>query len=142
MNDYTMMNYQTVGNYNSGAAVAAGMFGGLFILFYIIVIALMLMSMWKIFVKAGKAGWASLVPIYNTIVMLEIARLPIWYILLMFVPIVNVIISVVVMAKIAKVFGKDPFAAKAPAANNIESPGKSGNITKPVSTKIIKNKIP
>ena len=103
--DYT--NYQTVGNYDSGAVVAAGMFGGLFILFYIIVIALMLVSMWKIFVKAGKAGWASLVPIYNTIVMLEIAKLPFWYIFLMFVPIVNIVIGVIVAVKIAKAFGKE-----------------------------------
>lgn len=109
MNTYTTTNYtnyQTVGNYNSGAALAAGMFGGVFILFYIVIAVLMLVSMWKIFVKAGKAGWASLIPFYNTIVMLEIVGLPIWYILLMFVPIVNVIISVVIMAKMAKVFGK------------------------------------
>jgi len=109
MNTYTTTtytNYHNVGNYNSGAAVAAGMFGGIFILFYMLIAVLMLVSLWKIFVKAGKAGWASLIPFYNTIVMLEIVRLPIWYILLMFVPIVNVIISVVIMAKMAKVFGK------------------------------------
>jgi len=109
MNTYTTTNYtnyQTVGNYNSEAALAAGMFGGVFILFYMLIAVLMLVSLWKIFVKAGKAGWASLIPFYNTIVMLEIVKLPIWYILLMFVPIVNVIISVVIMAKMAKVFGK------------------------------------
>src|SRR5574344_229008 len=108
MNTYTTTTYtyHNVGNYNSGALVAAGMFGGIFILFYILIAVLMLVSMWKIFVKAGKAGWASLIPIYNSIVMLEIAKLPIWYIFLMFVPIVNVIISIVILAKMAKAFGK------------------------------------
>lgn len=109
MNNYTTTsytNYQTVGDYNSGMAMAAGMFGGFFILVYMLIIVLMLVSMWKIFVKAGKAGWASLIPFYNTIVMLEIAKLPIWYIFLMFIPIVNAIIGVVVMAKMAKAFGK------------------------------------
>ena len=110
MNTYTTTttytDYQNIGNYNSETAMAAGMFGGIFILFYILIAVLMLVSMWKIFVKAGKAGWASLIPIYNTIVMLEMGNLPIWYIFLMFVPIVNLIISVVIMAKMAKAFGK------------------------------------
>ena len=108
MNTYrvitTCRGYQNINN--NSEAVNAGMFGGFLALFYTAIISLMLVSMWKIFVKAGKAGWASLVPIYNTIVMLEIAKLPVWYILLMFVPIVNAIIMVVIMAKMAKVFGK------------------------------------
>ena len=35
---------------------------------------------WKIFTKAGKPGWACLVPIYNLIVILEIIRRPVWLI--------------------------------------------------------------
>ena len=77
-----------------------------FLIYFVLFTLVITVSMWKIFVKAGKAGWASLIPIYNSIVMLEIAKLPIWYILLMFVPIVNIIISVVIMAKMAKAFGK------------------------------------
>jgi len=101
----TCRGYQNINN--NSEAVNAGMFGGFLALFYTAIISLMLVSMWKIFVKAGKAGWASLVPIYNTIVMLEIAKLPFWYIFLMFVPIVNIVIGVIVAVKIAKAFGKE-----------------------------------
>lgn len=30
--------------------------------------------MWKLYVKAGKPGWAAVVPVYNTVVMAQIAK--------------------------------------------------------------------
>ena len=45
---------------------------------------------WLVFKKAGKEGWEAIVPIYNTIVLIEIAGLPMWYIALCFVPIANI----------------------------------------------------
>lgn len=67
---------------------------------------LMIVSYWKIFVKAGKPGWAAIVPIYNFIVMCEIAEKPWWYVLLLCVPIANIYAMVVVYNGIAKKFGK------------------------------------
>jgi hypothetical protein len=63
--------------------------------------------MWKIFVKAGKPGWASIVPIYNIIVLLEIVGRPVWWLLLFFVPFVNFVIGIMLMIDLAKAFGKD-----------------------------------
>ncbi len=103
---YTTTNYRNVGNYGRGYNSGATAGTGIFILFYLLIAVLMLVSMWKIFVKAGKAGWASLIPFYNIIVMLEIGKLPLWYIFLMFIPVANFIIGIVVMAKMAKAFGK------------------------------------
>jgi hypothetical protein len=70
------------------------------------VIVLVIIGVWKTFTKAGKPGWGSIVPIYNTILMLEIAERPIWWIFLFFIPLVNLIISIVVAIDIAKNFGK------------------------------------
>ena len=67
---------------------------------------LMIASMWKVFTKAGKPGWAAIIPIYNMIVMLEIARKPIWWIVLFLVPIVSLVISIMVAVAIANNFGK------------------------------------
>ena len=61
---------------------------------------------WKIYTKAGKPGWASIVPIYNILVLLEIVGRPWWFLLLMFVPVVNVVISIMIIFDEAKVFGK------------------------------------
>jgi hypothetical protein len=63
-------------------------------------------GLWRTFTKAGKPGWACLVPIYNIIVMLEIAGRPLWWLLLLFVPIVNFFVAMIVVIDIAKAFGK------------------------------------
>jgi hypothetical protein len=63
-------------------------------------------SMWKVFTKAGKPGWASIVPIYNTIVMLEIARKPVWWIVLFLIPGISLIMMIITFAALAANFGK------------------------------------
>ncbi|HET9621040.1 MAG TPA: DUF5684 domain-containing protein [Kofleriaceae bacterium] len=77
-----------------------------FFLVMMAVMALMVVSGWKVFEKAGKPGWAVFVPIYNSIVMLEIARKPVWWIALMFVPVVSFVVAIMVVAAVANNFGK------------------------------------
>lgn len=67
---------------------------------------LIIASMWKVFTKAGRPGWAALIPIYNTVVMLEIAGKPAWWLLLFFIPVVNLIVSVVLFFSLAAAFNK------------------------------------
>jgi ABC-type sulfate transport system permease subunit len=90
-------------DYNYGYENGIGIVGWLF---YIAVIAFLLVTMWKVYEKAGKPGWANLIPFYNLLVMLEIVGKPWWYLLLMFIPIVNIVISIMVTLDMAKVFGK------------------------------------
>ncbi len=75
-------------------------------LLYLLVILFYVYCLWRIFVKAGKPGWAVIVPIYNILVELEIVGRPWWWLLLMFVPVVNVVIGIIVLLDLAKVFGK------------------------------------
>ena len=63
-------------------------------------------AFWRVFAKAGKPGWAAIVPIYNVVVLMQIAGRPVWWVLLMFIPIVNIIVSFVVVMDIARAFGK------------------------------------
>ena len=70
------------------------------------IIVIILVGMGKVFVKAGQPGWAVIIPIYNVIVLLNIAGKPVWWIILMFIPIVNIVISILVSISIAKNFGK------------------------------------
>jgi hypothetical protein len=73
---------------------------------YLALIVLVVAGFWKMFEKAGKPGWAAIVPIYNMIVMLEIAGRPIWWIILLIIPIVSIVVVIIVMIDIAKSFGK------------------------------------
>ena len=68
--------------------------------------ALMVVSMWVIFKKAGQPGWAAIVPIYSVIVLLKVVKKPLWWILLGFIPFVSLIIAIIVLHNLAKVFGK------------------------------------
>jgi hypothetical protein len=50
-----------------------------------------IIGMWKVFEKAGKPGWAAIIPFYNIIVLLEVVGKPWWWLLLIFIPCLNVI---------------------------------------------------
>jgi ABC-type sulfate transport system permease subunit len=78
---------------------------GLMIVWLVIAVVI-IAAMWKVFQKAGKPGWAAIVPIYNTVVMLDIVKRPLWWILLLLIPFVNIIFSIILMNDIAKAFGK------------------------------------
>ena len=69
---------------------------------------LVIASVWKVFVKAGQPGWGAIVPIYNLILMLTIAKRPLWWVILMIIPIVSIVIAIVVCIDIARNFGKGP----------------------------------
>lgn len=81
------------------------MFNNLVVLAIIVAV---IAGFWKVFEKAGKPGWASIVPIYNLVILLEIAQKPMWWIVLMFIPLVNIAIAVLISIEVAKAFGKTP----------------------------------
>ena len=79
----------------SGVMVVAAIFG-----------LLMIITMWKIFTKAGEPGWAAIVPIYNLIVLLKISGKPAWWFILLIIPFVGIIVGFMVCINLAQNFGK------------------------------------
>lgn len=79
----------------------------LFVLIYIGIIVLMITSVWKVFTKANQPGWAAIVPIYNIIIMLEVAKKPTWWVAMYFIPIANFVFMIMTLNGISKNFGKD-----------------------------------
>lgn len=106
MNLYpTFVLAQQGGGDDAAAAAAAGVM--MLILFAEVVLGILtIVGMWKVFSKAGKPGWAAIVPIYNLVVMLEIAGKPIWWIILFLIPCVNLIMAILTFMGVAKNFGK------------------------------------
>ena len=98
--------YYTTSTSGVDSTAAAGAYG-LVALLYLAVIVLVVASLWKLFVKAGKPGWAAIVPVYNFVVLLQIIGRPVWWLLIMyFVPIFGWWLSIVVMIDFAKSYGK------------------------------------
>ena len=78
---------------------------------YLALAVLFLASYWVLYSKAGEPGWASIIPIYNTIVMLKIGGKPWYWILLMLIPIVNIIIGIIALNAFLKAYGKGGFGS-------------------------------
>jgi hypothetical protein len=91
---------------NSTFNPLAGFFGAGFFLCALAIGIIVIIGGWKTFEKAGKPGWAIIVPIYNVYVMLQIAGRPGWWLLLYLVPLANVVVGIVVAIDIAKAFGQ------------------------------------
>lgn len=101
-----------------GLLALAGIFTGVGLLLAVVI----LISMWKIFVKAGRPGWEGIIPIYNFYILItEILKKPMsWFwiivagIVLSIIPFVNIIASLGLLAfsfiiniELAKAFGKN-----------------------------------
>ena len=69
-------------------------------------VILMIAATWKVFSKAGQPGWAALIPIVNVYFLCKVAGRPGWWLILMFIPLVNFIILIILDIDIAKNFGK------------------------------------
>src|ERR1700753_1328417 len=97
-------------NYDPQSAGAlAGFFGlifGVLLIPTIIISVVMIIAYWKIYEKAGKPGWAAIIPIYNIIVLLEIIGKPIWWIFMFIIPCVNIIFAVWTVNLLSKSFGQ------------------------------------
>jgi hypothetical protein len=102
--------------YTNTTEISEEALGGIFaalagVFLFIILIGLIfwiinVIFQWKVFEKAGKPGWAALIPIYNIVVMFDIAGLPLWNVLLLLVPILNIYIMVKANINLSKNFGK------------------------------------
>ncbi len=73
---------------------------------YTILIVIIVISLWKIFEKAGEEGWKAIVPFYNSYTLFRIAGRNGWGFLLALIPIVNVVVAVMLSLDLAKHFGK------------------------------------
>ena len=76
------------------------------ILLWLAIIVFAVMCQWKVYAKAGKPGWACIVPIYNFIILLEIVNKPWWWIFLMLIPIANIVFAIIILNRLSKSFGK------------------------------------
>lgn len=93
------MNYSSYQNTNVQLSTGT-------IIFYIAIAVLMIVANWKIFTKAGRPGWASIVPFYNFYTKFEMVGMNGWLFLLLLVPVANIIIAIIYDIKLAQAFGK------------------------------------
>ena len=76
------------------------------IVLWIIVAIVLIVAYWKIYTKAGKFGWAVLIPFHNLIILLEIVEKPYWWFIMMFIPVVNIVFGIMIVYNLVLKFGK------------------------------------
>lgn len=92
---------------NNDEGIIAALFSSTLSLCCAGIFALILIAgMWKIFDKAGKPGWAAIVPIYNIYILMEIIGRPGWWVVLFLIPFVNVVVGILASLELAASFGK------------------------------------
>jgi hypothetical protein len=93
---------------SDAGSAAGGIIGALCGFFFALLVSVPLLAgLWGIFTKAGKPGWAAIVPFYNVMVLVEIVGKPVWWaLLILFCPCVGIIFSILTYVELAKCFGK------------------------------------
>ena len=90
---------QLIAAASSGLAVVVVLISLAVVVFYIA-------AGWKVFSKAGEPGWGVFVPIYNLYLVCKIAGRPEWWLILFFIPLVNIVFGLIIAMDIAKAFSK------------------------------------
>ncbi len=88
--------------YDNGGS---GWFSGVGLFFWLAFVVLYIVGGWKVFEKAGEAGWKIIIPIYNLYILLKIVGRPGWWLILYFIPFVNIVILIIVWVDLSKSFG-------------------------------------
>ncbi|WP_339884511.1 signal peptidase I [Polaribacter vadi] len=75
------------------------------LIFFLVIQVIHFSGTWKLYVKAGRKAWEAAVPIYNGIVLMQIINRPKWWIILLFIPVVNLLMFPVIWIETIRTFG-------------------------------------
>ncbi len=77
------------------------------LLFFIAIQLVHFLGTWKLYQKAGRKSWEALVPVYNAIILCKIIRRPTWWVVLLFIPVINLMMFPVIWIETLRSFGKN-----------------------------------
>lgn len=61
---------------------------------------------WKLYIKGGRKAWEAFVPVYNGIVLMQLINRPKFWILLLFIPVINLFLFPIIWIETLRTFGK------------------------------------
>lgn len=81
--------------------------GTQWILFILLVQVIHFLGTWKLYVKAGRKAWEAAIPIYNAVVLMQIINRPKWWVVLLFIPIINLLMFPVIWVETIRSYGRN-----------------------------------
>ena len=79
-------------------------------IFFLIIQVVHFLGTWKLYQRAGRKAWEAAIPVYNAVVLMQIINRPKWWVILFFIPIVNLIIIPVTWVETIRSFGRNSTA--------------------------------
>ena len=76
-------------------------------IFFLIIQVIHFLGTWKLYVKAGRKAWEAAIPIYNAIVLMQIINRSKWWVILLFIPIINLLMFPILWVETIRSFGKN-----------------------------------
>lgn len=76
-------------------------------IFFLVVQIIHGLGTWKLYEKAGRKSWEAFIPVYNSIILMKIINRSTWWTALLFIPIINLIMFIVVWVETLRSFGKN-----------------------------------
>ncbi len=77
------------------------------LLFILILQVIHFLGTWKLYVKAGRKAWEAIIPVYNAVVLMQIINRPKWWVILLFIPIINLLMFPIIWVETIRSFGKN-----------------------------------
>jgi len=75
--------------------------------FFLIIQLIHFAGTWKLYVKAGRKSWEAIIPIYNAVVLMKIINRPAWWVILLFIPVINLLMFPIIWVETVRSFGKN-----------------------------------
>ncbi|WP_423818813.1 signal peptidase I [Salinimicrobium sp. TIG7-5_MAKvit] len=79
------------------------------LLLFLVVQVIHFLGTYKLYRKAGRHAWEAIIPIYNAVVLMRIINRPLWWVILLFIPIVNLIMFPVIWVETVRSFGRHSY---------------------------------
>ena len=74
-------------------------------IFFLVIQVIHFAGTWKLYQRANREAWEAAVPIYNAVILMKIINRPKWWVILLFIPVINQLMFPILWMETARSFG-------------------------------------
>ena len=74
-------------------------------IFFLVIQVIHFAGTWKLYQRANRKAWEAAIPIYNAVIIMKIINRPKWWVILLFIPVINQLMFPILWIETARSFG-------------------------------------
>ena len=74
-------------------------------IFFLVIQVIHFAGTWKLYQRANRKAWEAAIPIYNAVILMKIINRPKWWVILLFIPVINQLMFPILWIETARSFG-------------------------------------